>query len=217
MTAEGRARITAVIFDLGGVLIDWDPRYLYRTLFAEEAAMERFLADVATPEWNAAQDAGRPWADAVEVLAARFPGERPLIEAYHLRWSEMLGGPIDGTVAVLADLRKRDVRLLALSNWSAETFPIARARYPFLDWFEGIVVSGEIGVAKPDARIFETLIRRYHIEPSETVFIDDSVPNVRAAGELGFIGLRFHDPDRLRSDLERLGVFRPVGGPDHAT
>jgi 2-haloacid dehalogenase len=217
VTANERARIAAVIFDLGGVLIDWDPRYLYRTLFVDEAAMERFLAEVATPEWNAAQDAGRSWTEAVEVLAARFPDERPLIEAYHLRWSEMLGGPIDGTVDVLADLRERDVRLLALSNWSAETFPIARTRYPFLDWFEGIVVSGEIGVAKPDARIFETLIGRYHIEPSETVFVDDSVANVSAAEELGFICLRFHDPDRLRIDLERLGVLGRADRRDRQT
>jgi 2-haloacid dehalogenase len=213
---SGTSPPAAVIFDLGGVLIDWDPRYLYRTLFADEAAMERFLAEVTTPEWNAAQDAGRPWTEAVEVLAARFPDERPLIEAYHLRWSETLGGAIDGTVDVLADLRERDVRLLALSNWSAETFPVARARYPFLDWFEGIVISGELGVAKPDARIFEALVRRYDIEPAETVFVDDSVANVEAAHALGFIGLRFDDPARLRADLERLGVLRPVGGHDHA-
>jgi 2-haloacid dehalogenase len=217
MPRSGNPAPGAVIFDLGGVLIDWDPRYLNRTLFADEAAMERFLAEVTTPEWNAAQDAGRPWTEAVEVLAARFPDERPLIEAFHLRWSETLGGPIDGTVDVLADLRERDIRLLALSNWSAETFPVARARYPFLGWFEGIVISGELGVAKPDARIFQTLIRRYDIEPSKTVFVDDSVANVEAAQQLGFIGLHFDDADRLRTDLERLGVLGPVGGHDHAS
>jgi 2-haloacid dehalogenase len=198
---------TAVVFDLGGVLIDWDPRYLYRTLFEDTASMERFLAEVTTQEWNAAQDAGRPWAEAVEVLAARFPDQRPLIEAYHLRWAETLGGAINGTVEVLAELRERRVRLLALSNWSAETFPVALDRYPFLAWFEGIVISGEVGVAKPDARIFEALIERHSVVPSKTVFVDDIEANVIAAGELGFIGLRFADPAALRVDLADLGLL----------
>jgi 2-haloacid dehalogenase len=202
---------SAVTFDLGGVLIDWDPRYLYRTLFPDATSMERFLAKVTTPEWNAAQDAGRPWAEAVEALALRFPDQRPLIEAYRRRWPETLGGAIDGTVEVLADLRERGVRLLALTNWSAETFPIARGRYPFLAWFEGIVVSGEIGIAKPDARAFEALIERHDVEPSRTVFVDDSEANVMAAEELGFIGLRFANPDTLRADLERLGLLDHLG------
>lgn len=205
---------TAVVFDLGGVLIDWDPRYLFRTLFSDTAAMERFLSEVTTPQWNAAQDAGRSWAEAVEDLAARFPDERPLIEAYHRRWDETLGGAIDGTVEVLSDLRERDVRLLALSNWSAETFPIARDRYPFLAWFEAIVVSGEIGVAKPDVRIFEALIERHRIEPPRTAFVDDTEANVAVAEELGFIGLRFTDPEALRADLERLGLLDRRGEGD---
>ena len=202
---------TAVTFDLGGVLIDWDPRYLYRTLIPDPVAMERFLAEVTTQEWNAAQDAGRPWTEAVEVLAERYPDQRALIEAYHRRWPETLGGPIDGTVEILADLRRHDVRLLALSNWSAETFPVARERYPFLGWFDGIVISGEIGVAKPDARIFEALIERHDVEPSQTVFVDDSEANVAAAAQLGFIGRRFVDPDTLRSDLEELGLLDRQG------
>ena len=208
MTPEGRARITTVTFDLGGVLIDWDPRYLYRTLFDDEADMEAFLAEVTTPAWNAEQDAGRPWVDAVDALAAEYPEHRPLIEAYHQRWPETLGDAIQGTVEVLADLRDAGVRLLALSNWSAETFPVALERYPFLGWFEGIVISGEVGAAKPDERIFHVLIERHGIEPAETVFVDDTVANVEAAEELGFIGLRFHDPDRLRTDLVRLGAAR---------
>jgi 2-haloacid dehalogenase len=176
--------------------------------------MERFLAEVTTQDWNAAQDAGRPWAEAVEVLAARFPDQRALIEAYRLRWAETLGGAIDGTVEVLSDLRDRGVRLLALSNWSAETFPVAYDRYPFLAWFEGIVISGEVGVAKPDARIFAALIERHGVEPSRAVFVDDSEANVVAAEGLGFIGVRFADPWTLRVDLERLGLLdRRTGGP----
>jgi 2-haloacid dehalogenase len=217
VTAERRARVTTITFDLGGVLIDWDPRYLYRSLFDDEAEMEAFLAEVTTPAWNAEQDAGRPWVDAVDALAAEFPEHRPLIEAYRQRWPETLGDAIQGTVDVLAELRDAGVHLLALSNWSAETFPVALERYPFLGWFEGIVISGEVGAAKPDERIFQVLIERHGIEPAKTVFVDDTVANVEAAEELGFIGLRFHDPDRLRTDLERLGVLRPGGGHDHTT
>jgi 2-haloacid dehalogenase len=198
---------TTVTFDLGGVLIDWDPRYLYRTLFDDEQEMERFLAEVTTQEWNAAQDAGRSWAEAVEVLAAEFPDQRALIEAYHRRWPETLGDAIAGTVEILAELRAAGVRLLALSNWSAETFPLARPRYPFLDWFDGIVISGEVGAAKPDERIFRTLIERHAVVPSRTVFVDDSEANVRTAAALGFVALRFSDPPTLRADLADLGLL----------
>lgn len=203
-----RSSPTTVVFDLGGVLIDWDPRHLYRTLFEDEAAMEAFLAEVTTPDWNRAQDAGRPWAEAVEVLVARYPDQRELIEAFHRRWPETLGGPIDGSVAILDELRASDVRLLVLSNWSAETFPVARSRYPFLDWFDGIVISGEVGSAKPDARIFEHLIARYAVEPSRTIFIDDSPDNVEVAGRLGFMAIRFRDPVSLRQELAELGLLR---------
>jgi len=207
VTGRGPARITAVTFDLGGVLIDWDPRYLYRTLFDDEAEMEAFLAEVTTPAWNAEQDAGRPWVDAVDALAAEFPEHRPLIEAYHLRWAETLGDAIQGTVDILAELRDAGIRLLALSNWSAETFPVALERYPFLGWFEGIVVSGEVGAAKPDERIFRVLIERHGIEPTESAFVDDSEANVRAAGALGFVAIRFTDAAALRRSLEGLEVL----------
>ena len=165
---------------------------------------------MTTPAWNAEQDAGRPWVDAVDALAAEFPEYRPLIEAYRQRWAETLGDAIQGTVDVLGELRDAGIRLLALSNWSAETFPVALERYPFLGWFEGIVISGEVGAAKPDERIFQVLIERHGIEPAETVFVDDTVANIEAAEKLGFIGLRFRDPDRLRTDLVRLGVLGPA-------
>ena len=207
MTAGDTARPTTATFDLGGVLIDWNPRYLYQQLFDDDDEMERFLAEVTTQEWNAAQDAGRSWADAVEVLTAEFPDHRDLIEAYHTRWPEMLGDAIHGTVRILDELRGRGVRLFALSNWSAETFPVALERYPFLGWFDGIVISGEVKAAKPDVRIFQALIDRHEIEPPVTVFVDDNEPNVTAAAAMGFIALRFHDPDRLRDDLERLGLL----------
>jgi 2-haloacid dehalogenase len=204
----GAAPPTTVVFDLGGVLIDWDPRYLYRTLFDDEAAMEAFLAEVTTPEWNAAQDAGRPWAEAVRSLADRHPEHRDLIEAYHQRWPETLGGPIEGSIEILDELRRiPGVRLFALSNWSAETFPIARERYPFLAWFDGIVISGEVGAIKPDPRIFERLIERYDVDPGRAVFIDDSAANVAVAERLGFAGIRFEDPGSLRRELARLDLL----------
>ena len=201
------SRPSTVVFDLGGVLIDWDPRHLYRQLFDDPEEMESFLAEVTPAEWNAQQDAGRPWGEAVELLAAEYTERRELIEVFHRRWPEMLAGEIPGTVTVLAELRAMDVRLVALSNWSAETFPVARARFDFLSWFEGIVISGEVGVNKPDRRIFEQLIQQFEIEPATAVFIDDSLANIEAASGLGFRAIRFTDASGLRRELVRLGVF----------
>ena len=198
---------TAVVFDLGGVLIDWNPRYLYRKLFDDEAAMETFLADVVSPEWNGQQDSGRTWAEAVEVLSREHPEQRDLIAAYWHRWQETLGDAIAPTVAILEELHEAGVRLYALSNWSAETFPVARPRYPFLDWFDGIVISGEEKVAKPEPAIFRHLLDRYGLEPATTVFIDDSEANVRAAAAEGIVSLRFVDAATLREDLRRFGLL----------
>jgi 2-haloacid dehalogenase len=202
------ARPTAVVFDLGGVLIDWNPRYLYRKLFdGDDAAMERFLAEVTTPEWNGEQDAGRTWADAVASLTREHPEHATLIAAYADRWPETLGDAIHPTVDVLDDLRRTGVRLFALSNWSAETFPIARPRYPFLEWFEGIVISGEVRIAKPDAGVYRHLFERYSLDPATTVFIDDSEANVNAARELGMIAICFEGADALRRALAGLGLL----------
>jgi 2-haloacid dehalogenase len=207
--------ITAAVFDLGGVLIEWDPRYLYRQLFEDETAMERFLREVCTPDWNRRQDEGRPWAEAIASLAAEHPDQRALIAAYRDRWVETLGGAVDGTTAILDDVRRAGVRPFALSNWSAETFPIARPRFPFLESFEGIVLSGEVGIAKPDSRIFEHLLARYELDAASTVFIDDSPENVQAAVALGMIGLRFSDARSLREELVGLGVLPAVGSHSH--
>ena len=202
---------SAVVFDLGGVLIDWNPRYLYRKLFpGDEAGMEAFLAEVTTAEWNVQQDAGRPWEEAVEALAAEHPEKRELISAYWLRWGEMLGGAIEPTVVILDELRRTGVRLFALTNWSAETFPIARPRFLFLEWFEGIVVSGEVRAAKPDERIFSHLVERFGLEGASTVFIDDSEANVAAAAALGFQTIRYEDADQLRARLVELALLEPV-------
>jgi 2-haloacid dehalogenase len=192
----------AVVFDLGGVLIDWDPRYLYRKLLADEEAVEEFLATVCTPEWNAELDGGRPFAEGVAELVERHPAHAAAITAYHERWPEMLGGEVPGAVAVLADLRAAGVPLYALTNWSAETYGITRGRFEFLDWFDGVVVSGEERVIKPDPRIFRLLADRFGLDPEATLFVDDSEANVAAARALGFDAVRFTDPERLRRDLE---------------
>jgi 2-haloacid dehalogenase len=203
----GGPAVSAVVFDLGGVLIDWDPRYLYRSLFGgDEAAMERFLATVCTPEWNRGQDAGRPWSEAIASLVAEHPEHADLIRAFWDRWPETLGDAIDPTVDVLAELRAAGIPLYALSNWSAETFPIARPRYPFLDWFDGIVISGEVGAAKPDPRIYQALVERHGLDPASLAFVDDVPANVAAAEDLGMRGLTFTSAAALRQDLEALGL-----------
>jgi 2-haloacid dehalogenase len=197
---------TAVVFDLGGVLIDWNPRYLYRSLLPDDAAIETFLAEVGFTDWNLGLDAGGDWDEAVDRLATRHPDRRALIEAFRDRWTETLGQAIEPTVRVLRELVDGGVRTFALSNWSAHSFAIARPRFDFLDWLDGIVVSGEIGVTKPDPTIFRALLGRYHLEPGDTVFVDDLPRNVDAARELGLIGLRFEDAAGLRRQLAALGL-----------
>ena len=201
--------VEAVVFDLGGVLIDWDPRHLYRKLFDDEAAMERFLHEVCNNAWNELQDAGRRISEATEALIAEHPDKAGLIRAYYDRWPEMLAGALPRTVAVLADLKKAGVPLLGLTNWSDETFPIAFKRFGFLHWFDDIVVSGAEGVAKPDRRFFDILIARSGRPAANLVFVDDRMDNVVAARNAGIQSLQFTSADRLRQDLRALGLPLP--------
>lgn len=196
-----------VVFDLGGVLIDWNPRHLYRKLFDDEAAMELFLATVCTGEWNLKQDAGRPFAEAVAELQAAHPDQADLISAYFARWPEMLAGAMGATVDILAELKALDVPLYALTNWSAETFPYARTRFEFLNWFEAILVSGEVGLIKPDRRIFELLSETHGFALEHAVFIDDSPLNAQGATDAGLHGIHFTDAQSLRNELEALGFL----------
>lgn len=203
-----RGREPVVVFDLGGVLIDWDPRHLYRQLFdGDDPAMERFLAEVCTGAWNERQDAGRPFAEAVAELVLRHPEQRALIEAYHLRWPEMVAGPIDGSVEILAELREAGYELHALTNWSAETFALTRPRFDFLTWFESILVSADVRLIKPDPRIFRLLLERIGREARACIYIDDSRRNVDAAAALGFDAIHFQGAGPLRADLLRRGLL----------
>jgi 2-haloacid dehalogenase len=207
---ERMGTVRVAIFDLGGVLIDWNPRHLYRKLFDGDAlAMEAFLTDVCSPEWNVQMDAGKPFADGVAELVARHPHERERIEAYFGRWIEMIGGPISGTVAILEELHARGTPLFALSNWSAETFALVRntSDYAFLDHFQTIFLSGELRLIKPDPAIFRHALEGIGAPADACVFIDDNEKNVLAARSAGMAGHRFTDPESLREDLGRLGLL----------
>ena len=194
--------ITTIIFDLGGVLIDWNPEYLYTKVFDNEEEMKSFLATVCTPDWNEEQDGGRSIKEATETLAKQYPEHEQNIEAYYSRWPEMLRGPIDGTVEILHKLRQSSrYKLYALTNWSTETFPIARERYKFLAWFDGIVVSGEEKMRKPDPAFYKLLFEKYGVDVAEALFIDDNVRNVAAARKLGIDSIVFTTPDELIREL----------------
>ncbi len=197
----------AVIFDFGGVLIDWNPRHLYRQLIGDEETMERFLSEVTTHAWQEQQNTGRPWTDAIADLVARHPGNRSLIEAYWTRWPETMGGAIQGTVDLLNELRGQDVKLYGLTNWSAETFPFARERFDFVSWFDGVVVSGEVGMTKPSPEIYHYLFQRFGLEPGDAVFIDDNRPNIEAAQSLGLESHLFTSPPHLRNYLTAAGLI----------
>ncbi|MBO0774450.1 MAG: HAD family phosphatase [Actinobacteria bacterium] len=203
--ASGRSPGT-VIFDLGGVLLDWNPRHLYRQLFQNPAEMEGFLARICTSEWHRAHDLGEDIRRSCQRLARQHPDYRDLIMAWAERGEEMIAGQIDGTVEILAALKAAGVRCYALSNMERETFPLRRRRFAFLDWFDGHVISGIEGVAKPDRKIFRILLERHRLDPGDAVFIDDSPPNVAAASELGLTALRFTSARRLRADLSALGL-----------
>lgn len=197
--------VETIVFDLGGVLIDWNPRYLYNKIFTTQEDVDHFLEHVCTSEWNIMQDAGRPLFDATEWLVSQHPEWEKHIRLYYDRWEEMLGGTIDETVEILEALKNLGKhRLLALTNWSGETFPIALERYDFFRHFEGIVVSGDEKVIKPDPAIYQILLDRYSVNPSTAIFIDDSLKNVKGAAQVGIRGIHFRSPMQLREELADL-------------
>jgi 2-haloacid dehalogenase len=198
--------IQTIVFDLGGVLIDWNPRYLYRKLLQSEEEIEYFLNHICSPEWNAQQDAGRPFREGVALLKQRHPQYAELIDAYVQRWEETLGDAHWETVEVLREVKQMGMPVYALTNWSAETFPVARERFEFLNWFEGILVSGEVRLKKPDPAIFRLLLEKYQIDASRTIYIDDVKENIIAAGALGFCTILFRSAAQLRDSLREFGL-----------
>jgi len=192
-----------IIFDLGGVLIDWNPKYVYRTIFDTDLEVDRFLNDICTMSWNVQQDAGRPLAEATELLVRQHPKWTTEIKAYYSRWEEMLGEAVAGTVDILQHFVADDrYQVYALTNWSAETFPIAQARFDFLSWFEGIVVSGDEKCIKPNPKIYKVLFDRYGLLPEECLFIDDNKANVQGSVNMGMPAILFESPEQLRLELE---------------
>jgi 2-haloacid dehalogenase len=201
--------VDTVVFDLGGVLIDWDPRHLYRQLFADPDEMEDFLARICTMAWHSAHDLGGDSMQSCRRLAAQYPGHEEMIMAWAERGEEMVAGQIDATVAVLGELTAAGIPCYALSNMEPDTFLLRRARFPFMEWFDGHVISGIERVAKPDRRIFEILLQRYGLEPAATVFVDDVAGNVRAARALGIVAVQYTSAQLLRRDLRALRLPLP--------
>ena len=200
--------VMAVVFDLGGVLIDWSPEHLYRKLVPDPDERREFLTTICTPEWNHEMDEGRSVPEAVAVLASAHPGDGSLVEAWWTRWPEMLGGEVPGTRSLVETIARTGRPLYALTNWSAETWPWGVQRFPFLEeLFDGIVVSGQERVAKPDPQLFEILNDRFDLDPHSTVYIDDSPANIVAASRLGYITHLFTTADLLHVWLTELGLL----------
>jgi 2-haloacid dehalogenase len=198
-------KIDTIVFDLGGVLIDWNPDYVYKTIFPDDEERKWFYENICTPDWNEEQDAGRTLQAATEELLKKFPEHEKNIRVYYDRWQEMLGGSIHETVDILHHLKhKTNIRLYALTNWSAETFPVALQLYDFLHWFEGRVVSGEEKTRKPFTEIYKRLIDRYNIVPENAIYIDDNYRNLSPAKELGFNIIHFQSPQQFKKELENL-------------
>lgn len=195
--------ISTIIFDLGGVLIDWNPRYVYRTIFENEEKIDWFFENICTNDWNECQDAGRSLQEATEELVAQHPEYEDEIRAYYGRWEEMLGGEIKDTVDIFRRLKSTGkYRFYALTNWSAETFPVALQRYDFLQWFDGIVMSGEEKTRKPFEEIYRLLLTRFNVAPATAIFIDDSLRNIKGAEAAGIEGIHFQSPQQLLNILK---------------
>ena len=194
-----------IVFDFGGVLIDWNPRYLYRKVFQDEQEMEYFLSNVCSLEWNAALDKGKPFGQAVEELSRLYPEYAGQIRLYDTGWEQMCGEEIHGSVDLLYRLKKH-YPVYGLTNWSAEKFALTRPKHKFFDVFDGIVVSGVEKEAKPEPRLFEILMERYRLIPEKTVFTDDSAANIQTAERLGFQTIRFETPEKLEQALKEKGV-----------
>ncbi len=198
----------AIIWDLGNVLIDWNPNYVFDQLIEDEEKRTHFFQNICTIDWNENQDAGYPIIQATADLVAEHPEWKEYIEAYYGRWEEMLGGPIQDTVEIFRELKKKaHLKHYALTNWSHELFPVALQLYDFLHWFDGRVVSGEEKMRKPNLKFYQVLLHRYNLNADEVLFIDDNLRNVQAAEVLGIQSIRFLSPQQLKEELLKLGIL----------
>jgi len=202
------SNIKTILFDLGGVLIGWNPIVPYLKAFeGDEQKARWFLDNICTMDWNEEQDGGRSIAEANRVKIAEYPEHEELIKLYYGEWETMLTGAIEDTVEIFRQLKSnKNLRIYAITNWSAETFPVALARYDFLQWFEGISVSGELKMRKPFPEIYEYTLQKYNIKPEEAVFIDDNLRNVKAAEALNIHAIHFQNPEQLKTTLVQLGI-----------
>lgn len=202
------AHTYAIIFDFGNVLIEWDPRFVYRRYFPnDEGGMENFLKEIKFAEWNALQDKGRPFEEGITILSSEYPHHAELIQAYHDRWQDSIGESIAGSVEILKRLKHIGCRLYGLSNWSAETFPFALSKYDFFHLFDDLVISGNVGMVKPDPEIFNLLLKKIGKPASECLFIDDSPANIQQAKQLGFVTIHFKSPSQLEDELIQMGIL----------
>jgi 2-haloacid dehalogenase len=202
------SKVETIIFDLGGVLVDWNPKYVYREVFnGDEEKVDWFLDNICTSDWNVEQDAGRTFKEATEFLVKQHPQYEEWIRIFYDRWEDMLGGPIQDSVLLLNKLKKANThQLYALTNWSAEAFPVARQRYDFLQHFEGILVSGEEKMRKPFPKIYELMLDRYKLNAEKSVFIDDNLDNVLGAKKVGLKAILYKNSQQLINELSHLGV-----------
>ncbi len=201
------SKIKAVVFDIGNVLIDWDPKHLYRQLIEDEAEIDRFLNEVCHYTWNLEQDRGRLWAEAIAEKTAEFPQHADLIRAYDERWADMVSGPISGTVDILTQLQDNGIPLYAITNFSREKWDVATKVFPFLNAFLGVTVSADVKLLKPDPAIYHHFLKTFDLDPTTLLFIDDRLENIQAAKDIGFHGIVFTTPEDLKSDLQTLNLL----------
>jgi 2-haloacid dehalogenase len=199
--------IKAIIFDYGNVLLEWDPRHVYRRYFDNDEAIDRFLHEVDFMSWNAQQDRGRTFKAGVADHSQKFPQYAHLFQAYHDHWKDSIGNPLVDTVEILKELKQAGYPIYGLSNWSAETFPYARAKHAFFDLFDDMVISGAVGHVKPEPEIYQILLEKIGRPAEECLFIDDSLPNIKQAEKLGIKGIHFQSAEQLRSELRKLKLL----------
>lgn len=204
-----RLTVTTVVFDVGNVLIRWDPMNLYRKMFAQEAQARWFIDTICTMDWNLEQDRGRAWREAVATLSAQHPDWAQEIAAYDTRWAEMLDGAIAGSAAILETLKARGEKVYAITNFSAEKWPVACGMFPFLTLFDGVIVSGDERLLKPDPAIYARLMDRHGLAPERCIFVDDSLKNVEGARAVGMSAHHFTDAASLAEALRDLGLLTP--------